>query len=195
MEDFAGPGLRGFFRAERVWIENVHGECLADRSMPRAAFGSFRRQIWWDNLDLLYFAGYAAWNYLTFPFVLASAEEVQELEVWSEQGEIWQRLRVRFPKQLPTHSREQVFYFDEHFRLRRFDYDPFVYASWARAAHYCSHYKEFGGLLAPTRRRVLPRRPVGRSRPWPTLVWIKISNVSLKGVERPTNESQHLERR
>jgi len=64
--------------------------------------------------------------------------------------------------------------------LRRFDYTPEVFGAWARAAHYCSHYANFSGLLAPTKRMVLPRTPGGRSRPWPVLVWIEVKEVMLE---------------
>jgi len=103
-----------------------------------------------------------------------------EIEPWPENGEIWRRLAARFPETIPTHCREQVFYFDERLHLRRCDYVPEVFGAWARAAHYCSDYVDFAGLLVPTKRMVLPRTPSGRSRPWPTLVWIEVKEVKLE---------------
>jgi len=179
-EEYPRPDQRGIFTPDRVWIE-TGGEIIAERTSPRAAFRALRRQFWWDDLDLLYFAGYASWNYFNTPFLLAAdGVETDELETWQEQGESWRRLAVYFPETIPTHSRWQTFYFDEHFHLRRFDYEPEVYASWARAAHYCFDQKEFSGLLVPTKRRVFPRTPSGRSLPRPTLVWIEVHDVILK---------------
>ena len=181
LADYPDPGRRGIFTPGRVWIESAGGEVLAERRSPRTAFSSPRRYLWWDDLDLLYFAGYALWNYLSFPFLLTLPDvEIREIAPWPEAGEIWRRLAVQFPDELPTHSREQIFYFDQHFRLRRFDYDPVLFLPRATAAHYCSEYRNFAGLSMPTRRKVLPRRPDGRVLSRPTLVWIEIEEVLLK---------------
>jgi len=133
-EDYPGPDRRGLFTPDHVWIETSDGELLVERTAPRSAFRSWRRSIWWDDLDLLYFAGYAVWNYLTTPFLLAfDGVATTEIAPWQENGEVWRRLIVHFPDTIPTHSSDQVFYFDDHFRLRRFDYNPTVFASWAKA--------------------------------------------------------------
>lgn len=176
--DFPGPGRCGVFTPDRVWVEVLSGKQEAARCAPRAAFRSWRRAVWWDTLDLLYFAGYALWNYFTAPFLLAREGVVaEEVEPWAEGDEVWRRLAVRFPEALPTHCREQVFYFDRRYRLRRHDYDPEVFASWARAAHYCSGHASYAGFLFPTRRRVLPRMPDGYARTWPTLVWAEVEDI------------------
>ncbi len=174
------PGARGIFEAGLVRIESEAGETLALRENPRALFTGWRRKLWWDALDALHFAGYALWNYFNAPFILGRPGfETAELEPWEEGGERWRRLRVRFPSVVPTHSREQVFYFDAAGRLRRHDYTAEVFGGWARAAHYCTDHRDFGGLLLPTRRRVYPRRRDGRPRPFPTLVWIDVDDVHL----------------
>ena len=171
---------RGVFERDSVRVESASGEVLARRDDPRADFGKLRRKLWWDELDLLYFAGYALWNYVNTPFMfLRPGFELDEIEPWSEDGERWRRLRVRFPPDIPTHSREQEFYFDEGGRLRRLDYTAEVFGSWAKAAHYCHDHQEFDGLLVPTRRRVYPRKPDNRPRPRPTLVRLDIRDVTL----------------
>lgn len=181
IEDYPGPGQRGNFTAERVWIEGAGGAVLRSLDRPRdVLLHSRRRQLWWDDLDLIYFAGYASWNYLQGPFLfLRDGVEVREMEPWRESGETWRRLAVRFHDSLPTHSREQVFYYDDDLRQRRQDYTADVFASWADAAHYSSEYREFDGLWLPTRRRVLPRGSDNRPAAGPTLVWIEISDVQL----------------
>jgi hypothetical protein len=53
------PGQRGVFERDRVRIETGDGVLVAERERPREAFGGLRRALWWDDLDFLYFAGYA----------------------------------------------------------------------------------------------------------------------------------------
>lgn len=171
---------RGVFERDSVRIESDSGEVLSRRDDPRAPFRGLRRKLWWDELDLLYFAGYALWNYVNTPFMfLRPGFELHEVEPWTEDGERWRRLRVRFPADIPTHSQEQEFYFDDQGRLRRLDYTAEVFGSWAKAAHYCDQHREFDGLLIPTRRRVYPRKPDNHPRPRPTLVRLDILDVSL----------------
>jgi hypothetical protein len=177
------PGKRGQFEPNRVWIESEDGTLIAERENPRAAFRGPRRQLRWDDLDLLYFAGYAIWNYVSAPFMFTRPGfELNELDPWEEDGERWRRLRVRFPDDIPTHSQEQHFYFDEHGLLRRLDYTAEVFGSWAKAAHYCWDHKPFDGLVVPTRRKVFPRKRNNRPRSRPTLVWIQAEAVTLVPV-------------
>jgi len=177
---YPGPGRRGLFEADLVRIESEDGQVLAERRNPRAAFRDFRRNLWWDHLDLLYFRGYALWNYLNAPFLLLRPGiEYRELPPWDEKGERWRRLAVTFPPDLPTHSREQVFYFDAAGLLRRLDYTAEPFGSYAKSANYAWRHQTFSGLVVPTRRTVLLRKPSGRPRPWPTLVWIKLDQVTL----------------
>ena len=177
VEDWPRPGRRGVFEPGRVWIEDGDGEVLAERRDPRAAFGG-RRNLWWDRLDLLHFAGYALWGYMTQPFLFARPGfEVREIEPWDERGEPRRRLHVTFPPDVPAHSREQVFHLDQAGRIRRNDYTAEVFGSWAKGAHYSDQHREFGGLLFPTRRRVYPRARSGRPRRLPLLVRIDLDSV------------------
>jgi hypothetical protein len=169
------------FEPNVVRIESETGEVLAERENPRAAFQRLRRKLWWDDLDMLYFGGYALWGYISAPFMFRRPGfEAEELEPWNEQGERWRRLRVVFPPDIPNHSREQTFYFDEKGLLRRLDYTAEVFGSWAKAAHYCEEHENFAGLVVPTRRRVVPRKRNGRPRRGPTLVWIHMNGVRLE---------------
>ena len=81
------------------------------------------------------------------------------------------------PDDLPTHSRQQIFYFDENWHLMRLDYVAEVVGGWAHAAHLCENYQEFNGLMAPTRRRVRPILFGDHSLPGPTLVALDIHNI------------------
>jgi hypothetical protein len=61
----------------------------------------------------------------------------------------------------------------------RLDYTAEVFGGWAKAVHYCRDYRNYSGLLVPTRRQVLPRKSDGHPRNFPTLVWIEVEEVAL----------------
>jgi hypothetical protein len=183
-EEFPREGCRGILEPDgSVRIETNEGEVLARRADPRGAFGDMRHRLWWDRLDILYFATYAIWTYVCSPFVFAQRDyELTELGPWSEEGERWERLAVRFPASVQTHSPEQVFYIDERGLIRRHDYTAEVLAKWAKAAHYSMDFETFEGLVVATRRRVYPRRPDNQRRAHPRLVWIDVPTAAVLRV-------------
>jgi hypothetical protein len=144
------------FEGDRV---RITGQDPAEREDPRRHFPGGRRALWWDRLDALYFAGYALWNYFTTPYLLTRIETREE----------GRRLHAVFPPDVPTHSREQTFHFDERGLLERLDYTAEVFGGWAKAQHVCREHRTFDGLILPTWRRVTP---VGRSQP--TIVRIEV---------------------
>jgi len=172
---YPSPGRHGVFEADRTAIESDRGNVLAERCHPRAAFGRVRQHFWWDHLDILYFVGYAVWNYMTVPFLFTRPGfVVEEIEPWTEGHERWRRLHVTFPPDIPTHSPEQVFHFDAHGLLRREDYTADIVSTRGRSAHHCLDHKTFAGIVMPTRRRVVPRRANDRALPGPTLAWLDL---------------------
>jgi hypothetical protein len=180
----ADPGHRAVFDHGEVRIETLDGEVLESRRDPRAMFfgrSGLRRNVRWDDLDATYFAGYAWWNYLNHPYLLThEGMRVRELATWRQDDETWRRLEARFPAGLDTHSPLQVFYYDRELRLRRHDYTADVIGGLARAAHLCADHAEVGGLLFPTRRRVMPRGPGNRPLPFPTLVALHLSEIEVE---------------
>jgi hypothetical protein len=163
---------------DEVRILDGEGAIVARRENPRAAFHGIRRLVIWDDLDFTYFGGYATWNYLTTPFMLVNKDFVIEaLEPLTGDLAPLTRLQVTFPDGFPTHSRRQVFYFDEERLLRRIDYTAEVVGGWAHAAHLCDEYRTFGGIKAPTRRRVLPLPFGHRPLPGPVLVDLKVHDI------------------
>jgi hypothetical protein len=178
------PGRRGVFDHGSVRIEAADGGVLEFRERPRERFfgrSGLRRNLRWDGLDAGYFAGYAWWNYLTTPYLLArEAVSAIEIEPWREGGETWRRLEAIFPDDLDTHSPRQVFYYDRELRLRRHDYVAEIIGRWARAAHLCADHVEVEGLVFPTRRRVVPRGPGNRPLPAPTLVSLQLSSIEVR---------------
>jgi hypothetical protein len=151
-------GEQGAFEADRVTLTKADGEAKA-RNDPRAAFADHELNTAWDDLDFLYFTGYAIWNYLATPFMFTRPGfELEEIEPWHEDAETWRRLRVAFPAEVPTHCPEQVFYFDDAGLLRRLDYHGEVVSQVPiPVAHYCHDHKTYSGLSVPTRRRVYRR--------------------------------------
>jgi len=174
--DFPKPGLTGeLIGNDEVRILDSGGKIIAQRKNPRSAFRSIRRQFFWDDLDFIYFAGYATWNYLTAPFIfLRKGFFIEVLKPL--QGALGQftRLHVTFPPDIPTHCREQIFYLDDQRLLRRLDYTAEVVGCWAHAAHLCEEYQTFDRLKAPTRRRVLPLLFGHKPLPGPTLVELQV---------------------
>jgi hypothetical protein len=183
-------GLRGVFADGSVRIEAGDGEVLASRQDPRRCFfgrPGLRRNLRWDALDLVYFAGYAWWNYLNHPVLLCrDGVAVSEAGSLRRGGQIWRWLDVSFPPGLHTHSPRQSFLYDEELRLRRHDYVAEVVGRWARAAHICDGHREVDGLLFPTRRRVHPLAPGGSVLPGPVLVALDLAAIEV--VSRPASD-------
>lgn len=182
-EPYPREGSIGVFAGNEVRIVDAGGAAVSERRNPREEFfgrAGLRRKLRWDDLDALYFAGYAMWNYLTIPFLFESdGFEVSEGEPLDRGGELWRRLDVRFPDGFPTHCRDQCFYFDPQGLLRRHDYTPEVVASFANAAHLVSGHREVDGLVFGTHRHVVPKAPGNRPLPGPNVVWIDLDPVAV----------------
>lgn len=182
-EPYPRSGSSGVFAADSVRVLDAEGNVVEEREDPRDAFSGrsgLRRNLRWDNLDALYFAGYAMWNYLTIPFLFDwEGFETREGEPLEAGSESWRRLEVTFPEGFPTHCREQCFYFDPQWLLRRHDYTPEVVASFANAAHLVSGHRQVDGLVFGTHRHVVPKAPGGRPLPGPNVVWIDLDSVSV----------------
>src|SRR5690349_7841670 len=116
---FPRAGHTGIFDDRRVRIETDAGLVVSERE-HRGGAGTSRARWHWDDLDVLLFLGYALWNYAVTPHLLLwPGFECREGEAWRDpRGEWRQRLHVTFPPGIPTHSREQTFYFDEAGLLR-----------------------------------------------------------------------------
>lgn len=175
-EPFANAD-RGRFAPDIVSVTG-NGQ-TSDRRSPRLAFADGRR---WDELHLLYFTGYAIWNYLCSPFLLTwPGFTVDAVAPWTEGSETWHRLDVTVPPTVPTHNPTQRFYFDSSGLLRRLDYQPEVLGTLgAPVAHYCHDHQLFDGILVPTRRRVHLRRDDGTADLSLDVVHLDIEDVEVK---------------
>jgi hypothetical protein len=158
---FPQEGFRGVFTPNQTWIESLDGVIQRSRENPRERFRWGTLSVPWDDLDLLYFFGYALWNYFMTPFVFTwPGFSIKEAAPLIEGKETWRALEVTFPKSIPTHCDTQTFYFDERGLLRRLDYMAEIFGRVARGAHYCYEHKSFDGVMIPTKREVFVR--VGR---------------------------------
>ena len=175
---FGQPGHRSRYTPDRVEITEIDGTVLAASDDPRRLFEGNKASPW-GGLHKAYFAGYALWNYLGLPFLLAGhGFRVEEIEPWQEHGETWRRLRAEFPSHIVTHNALQTFYFgaDDHL-LRRHDYDAEVLGGHP-TAHYSTNYKGFDGFTFPTRRRVVPRNSDNTTQEGPILVSLDIRSIT-----------------
>ena len=102
LEPFGGAGRRGILEHGAVRIEDPSGQVVARRDDPRPKFRRLRRNFWWDDLDLLYFAAYALWGYINAPSCSRTPTmRSAEIDPWVERRETWRGLEVTFPDDVP----------------------------------------------------------------------------------------------
>jgi len=175
---FVNSNWRTSFQPNRMAIETNDGNVVEELLKPRDSFKGHVLETKWNNLQLGYFAGYAMWTYFSTPFLFAlPGVHTEEIEPWQENGETWRRLKVRFPRDIATHSTEQTFYFDQKGLLKRHDYDVEISAA-SPGAHYVSELRECSGIMVPTKRRVFVRQPDGRPDKTTLTVSIDLNNIT-----------------
>jgi hypothetical protein len=153
---FPEQGKRGIYQEGRVWIQTDAGATVEELPQPRTSFEGHERDTPWNNLQYLYFIGYAFWNYFTTPFLLASGGVTcEEVEPWEENHQKWHVLKASFDSSIDTHCEVQKFYIDDRGMIQRHDY--FTDVAKGNVAHYYMDYKTFDGFVFPTRRRVVWR--------------------------------------
>ncbi len=178
--DFPRAGQTAELKGKNeVRITGPGNQIESSRMQPRAAIRSLRRQLYWDDLDFIYFGGYATWNYLVTPFLFLREGFVFDVLEPLAGIDCPFRLQATFPDDLPTHCRKQIFHFDRDYLLRRLDYTAEVVGRWAHAAHLCENYQDFEGIRIPTIRRVRPLFSGSRPWPFPTIVAIDIHELRL----------------
>lgn len=178
---YAQPEWRGVWTPDEVRLVDARGETIAQRESPRACFARVGRQLRWDRLDMLYFAGYALWNYLSFPFLLESSG-VTAIEKPVDGAPSTRLLEAWFDESVPTHCRVQRFHIDASLHLLRHDYTADVIGRLATAANFCRAAEEVDGIRFYTRRQVVPRFGDGLILPFPTLVWIELDSLRVRFV-------------
>lgn len=181
ISSFLERGQSGVFEPGQTTILSPSGEVVDMRIDPRKSFDGHNLMTPWDAQNLLYFAGYAMWTYLTVPFLFRHPGfSVEEIEPWIDEGETQRRLRVTFPDDIPSHSKVQTFYFDPSGVLKRHDYSVDVMGG-TTSGHYTLEPKTFQGITFPTKRRVYAIGPdnrpvVGRA----AAITIDIQNIEIE---------------
>jgi hypothetical protein len=79
---------------------------------------------------------------------------------------------------IETHNRLQYYNFDSENLLARHDYDADVLGG-APASNHAAAYREFGGFLFPTQRRVTTRGGDGAAGTGPILVSIDFGGITV----------------
>src|SRR5258708_25529961 len=150
---YGADDQRTDFTANRIAVEKVDGTVVQERLRPSEHAEGKAVDAPWDVLDRAYFNGYALWTYLTTPFHFAMPGfAVEEVEPWREDDELWRVLRVTYPPNIASHSREQDFYFGPDFLLRRHDYHVEPSECFA-AAQYVFDSVTIQQIPLPTKRR------------------------------------------
>jgi hypothetical protein len=168
------PAVSGVLDGFDTALEGPGGHIITKRKNARSYFSGARRLLYWDDLDMAYFANYAMWNYLTLPALLMNSDIL-----WKEKAS--GLLEARFPLSIPTHSPFQQFRFDRDTGLlRQHDYTAEVISGLARAAHVVLAHSQKRGFRYTSHRRVTPRALKGAALPGPTLIEIIIHDCQLK---------------
>ncbi|KAM0472245.1 hypothetical protein ACHAPX_008927 [Trichoderma viride] len=147
----------GSWTPERTEVGKIGSPDPLDvRENPRAAFDSHTYESKWDAHSLIYFIGYAFWNYFNFPFYLQSSDiQIREVDGSTpENGEKWRTLEVVHPDGYATHTKVQKFDFDAEYRLRRMHYRVDVMKSGPPVWHTCYNHAVSGKFVYPTLRVV-----------------------------------------
>lgn len=176
--DFPGQDKRSVFTPKRIVMETQAGKVLQARDEPIASFEGQQRETPWDDIHVAYFGGEALWTYLTTPFLYTyPGFETEELTPWQENGEEWRRLKITFPENVASHTREQISHFGPDGLLRRHDYTVDILGG-ATGANYASEYRDVGGIIVPTRRRIYAYEGDHNKVPEPLLVAIDMGDVT-----------------
>ena len=181
--------IRWIWTPQRTWKERPDGSVIESRDMPREAFKNHAVATSWDNLHLLYFSGYAVWNYVHAPFYFTwPGFATREIESHFEGQQKWRVLEVTYPDGFPTHCKVQKFYFDGDYKLKRLDYKADV-AAGGSIAHYCFDHRKVDGLLVPMLRRAV-LDPAGIAAGGRSAVLLDFVDVVVRDDVVPVKEGQ-----
>jgi len=159
VHDFPEEGHTGIFDGFDVYIFNPNDKIYCERNYSNCDELKTKPRLHWDHLDLIYFLGYALWNYNCSPYIFQNKgfDCHQGEDFLDNDGNVLSTLNVRYPRNIPTHCNQQTFYFDQKGLLKRQDYTADVISPLASGSHICGGHKTFDGLVFPTHRRIFPR--------------------------------------
>jgi hypothetical protein len=172
--DFPGQDKRSIFAPDRVVMEHVDGTLIESRDNPEESFEGQQRETPWDDIDVAYFCGEALWTYLNTPFLYThdgfKTEEIPSMT--------WRRLKVTFPDNVKSHTREQISCFGPDGLLRRHDYTVDILGG-ATGLNYASDYRNVDGIIVPTKRRIYAYEGEYQLVQEPLLVSIDMGEIAL----------------
>jgi hypothetical protein len=176
---FMSGGRTTVFEPDRVLIQGPDGIVEEDRYNPEQTFVGQVTETPWDAVQVAYFSGEALWTYLNTPVLFTRdgfvTEEVEPIHL---EDQTWRRLKVIFPDEVKSHTREQFFAYGDDGLLRRHDYTVDILGG-ATGLNYASDYREVDGLMFPTTRRVYAYQGDYELVPEPLLVAVDISKITL----------------
>jgi hypothetical protein len=178
--EFPGQNKRAIFEPGRVALERLDGTLIEARDDPEKSFAGQQRETPWDDIHVCYFAGEAWWTYLNTPFLLTREGFItaEIAPVKQESGEVWRRLKVIFPDNIRSHTREQIFCFGHNHLLRRQDYTVDVLGG-APGLNYALDFRNVEGIVFPTKRRVFAYEGDFQPIREPLLVGIDMGEITL----------------
>ena len=173
-----GDQWHTIYTPDRIAIETGNGDVIEEMYNPRSSYAGHTLETPWSNLQLAYFCGYAMWNYFNTPYqFMRPGFEITPLDPWTENGETWKRLSVRWPGEIHTHSKDQVVYIGPEGLIRRLDYGVEI-AGNVSCAHYLSEYREVSGITLATKRVVyLKNEDNTADKKGPVVVHIDLSAI------------------
>ncbi len=159
IHDFPEQGHTGIFDGFDVYIYNENDIIYTERNYANNTQLRSKPRLHWDHLDLIYFIGNGLWNYCCSPYIFSQHgfECRQGSDYRDADGSVLSTLHVRYPSHIPTHSRQQVFYFDQQGLLKRNEHKAEATSAIAIGSHYSRDYKNVEGLELATRRTVFPQ--------------------------------------
>lgn len=161
-DPYIAPGHKGIYLPDRTAVEAADGTIVQALDNPRRALENLVPGTAWTETQILYFLGYSLWMYFTLPYnFLMDGVQCEEVAPWVENGEMWRGLKVTYPASFPSHSTEQIHYFDQRGAMRRQDYTVDVRQGLS-ATHYIDGHREVDGLLLATQRRIYLRGQDGK---------------------------------
>lgn len=151
--DYPNPGKKIIFKNGKVGIVNI-SENLSEFGLSnyRDSFSGLKKYRLWNPLDVSYFFGYATTQYVSIPFILKEYS-VRKFEL--ENGDF--QIEAEFPPYLHTHCKKQSYRFDSEGLLIRNDYTADIVGSWAKGAHFTTHFQDIEGFPMATKRDVFVR--------------------------------------
>jgi hypothetical protein len=167
------------FEPGRVVVQRADATIVEASDDPEASFAGHTTDTPWNAIHVAYFSGEALWTYLNTPFLYTqerfAKEEIGSISV---DGETWRRLKVVFPDEVKSHTREQIFCFGPDGLLRRHDYTVDILGG-ATGLNYATDYRDVDGLMFPTKRRVYAYEGDYQRVPEPLLVAVDISRITV----------------